>query len=133
MLNSLLSIGADPAGVVLFVRAGASLMHGMTTAIVGLGWWRSYTTRRPWPALGAYVLAVAIHGFWNAVVLGRAAIGPASTATGADTGPALPTITSDLLAAASVALVIVMAFGLARLTRRPQWATSGSESAADVR
>ena len=131
MLNSLLSIGTDSAGITLFVRAGASLMHGMTTAIVGLGWWRSYTTRRPWPALGAYVLAVVIHGFWNAVVLGRAALGPAATVPGGESGPAVTVITSDLLAAASVALVVVMAFGLARLTQRPQWATS-SESAVDV-
>ena len=131
MLNSLLAIGAESAGITLLVRAGASLMHGMTTAIVGLGWWRSYSTRRPWPALGAYVLAVAIHGLWNVVVLGRAALGPAPTTPGAESGPAVSVITSDLLAATSVALVFIMAFGLARLTSRPQWATSG-ESAADV-
>ncbi len=132
MLNSLLSIGTDSAAVVLFVRAGASLMHGMTTAIVALGWWRSHSTRRPWPVIGAYVLAVAIHGFWNIVVLGRAALGPAPATPGPESGPALLTITSDVLAAASVALVVIMVFGLARLTSRPQWATSGSESAVDL-
>ncbi|MFN8472354.1 MAG: PrsW family glutamic-type intramembrane protease [Anaerolineae bacterium] len=132
MLNSILSVGLDATGVVLFVRAGASLMHGMTTAIVGLGWWRTYTTRRPWPIIGAFILAVAIHGFWNIAVLGRVALGPAPAVASPESGPALAVITSDLLAAASVALVGAMAFILAHLTRRPQWATSGSGSAADM-
>lgn len=132
MLNSIVSVAVDAPGVILFVRAGASLMHGMTTAIVGLGWWRTYTTRRPWPVIGAFILAVFIHGFWNVAVLARAVLGPAPSVTAPESGPALAVIGSDLLAASSVILVAAMVFALVRLTRRPQWSASNATNAADV-
>jgi RsiW-degrading membrane proteinase PrsW (M82 family) len=53
----------------LLVRGGSSMMHIVAASLTGWGIARFRLTRRVGPLLGGYALAVALHSFWNAVVV----------------------------------------------------------------
>jgi len=51
-------------------RFGATVVHCFTGGLVGWGWGQLWGARRPLCLLGSYAGAVAIHGLWNAAVVG---------------------------------------------------------------
>jgi hypothetical protein len=71
LMNSAVSLSFW-AGIIL-LRASATLMHATTTGLIGLGWARTLTSRRPWPLLGNYLASVALHGLWNGMTVLMAA------------------------------------------------------------
>jgi len=56
-------------------RAGTVVIHCLAGGLVGLGWQALSSGRRRWRGLGYYVVAVAMHGLWNALVVGMAFAG----------------------------------------------------------
>jgi len=56
-------------------RAGTVVIHCLAGGLVGLGWQALFSGRRRWRGLGCYVVAVAMHGLWNALVVGVAFAG----------------------------------------------------------
>jgi len=69
MLNGALLLETWTTGVTL--RAGASLLHSVTTGIVAVGWRETFARQRPWSLLIALAFTVVLHGLWNALVLGN--------------------------------------------------------------
>jgi hypothetical protein len=53
-------------------------MHCFTGGLIGWAWGQLWTARRFLRLLGAYALAVAIHGVWNAIAVGTALFGAAA-------------------------------------------------------
>jgi len=61
------SINPDPAwGTTLFMRAVSSMMHILATGIVGWGIAKARIEKKYLVMIGAYLLAMTIHGVWNA-------------------------------------------------------------------
>ncbi len=58
---------ADAWAMGAIARFGATMMHCVAGGLVGWGWGQFWTERRVWRLLGAYVVAVVIHGVWNAI------------------------------------------------------------------
>lgn len=56
-------------GATLAVRAASSAMHIVTAGLVGWGLGKAAQQKRVPPALGGYLLGIAIHGIWNACVV----------------------------------------------------------------
>lgn len=56
-------------GATLAVRAASSAMHIITSGLVGWGIGIAAAQKRALPALARYLLAVFIHGIWNACVV----------------------------------------------------------------
>jgi len=67
MFNS--AVELDAWQPVVLMRVGTSLMHCLAGGLMGLGWY-SLRTGRLWRAAGLYLLAVSLHGTWNAIALG---------------------------------------------------------------
>ena len=71
MVESLLaSVQPDPSwATTLLVRGGTTMMHILTAGLTGWGiaWFRA--NKRPSRMIGAYALAMFLHGLWNACVV----------------------------------------------------------------
>ncbi|MCP4536003.1 MAG: PrsW family intramembrane metalloprotease [Chloroflexi bacterium] len=50
-------------------RFGATMMHCATGGLVGWGWGQLWSKRRPLRLLGSFIVAVIIHGIWNAITV----------------------------------------------------------------
>jgi hypothetical protein len=48
-------------------RAGATVMHAFTGALMGLAWYYALVERRWLKSLGLFGASVGLHGFWNAL------------------------------------------------------------------
>lgn len=57
-------------GGIMLLRAGATLMHCLTSGTMGLGWYYALVAHRPWCLIGAYMASVCLHAFWNAIGFG---------------------------------------------------------------
>jgi len=57
-------------GLAIVARAGTAVGHCLWGGLVGLSWQTLLSGRRRWRGLGTYVLAVALHGLWNALSVG---------------------------------------------------------------
>jgi hypothetical protein len=66
------ALGLQAWGATAVMRAAASVMHAMGGGLTGLGWQSLLATRRPGRFFGFYLLAVTLHGLWNASVGGVA-------------------------------------------------------------
>lgn len=102
MLNGALLLETWTMGATL--RAGASLLHSVTTGIVAVGWRETFARRRPWSLLIALAFTVTLHGLWNALVLGNviAAVGMAEPG-----GPPAALPTAGLLGLESLLGVMI--------------------------
>jgi hypothetical protein len=56
-------------GTTLLVRAGSSMMHITAAAIAGYGISLYHISRRPVALAGGYLVAMALHGLWNASII----------------------------------------------------------------
>ncbi len=64
--------GAEGWSLGAISRMGATVMHCLTSGLVGWGWGQLWTARKPLRLLGCYGAAVTIHGVWNAIAVGLA-------------------------------------------------------------
>lgn len=62
--------GTTTWAVIVTARAGTSLLHILTSGLVGWGIASAFSERRIGRLLAAYVSAVLIHGIWNAAAIG---------------------------------------------------------------
>ena len=68
-----LNAGADGStswAIVVSVRAGTSVLHMLTSGLVGWGIASAFKEKRIGRLFGAYFAAVLIHGIWNAAAAG---------------------------------------------------------------
>ncbi len=68
----------------IVTRAGTVVIHCLGGGLMGLGWQTLLSGRRRWRGLAAYVVAVALHGLWNALAVGMALVGLLAPASAAD-------------------------------------------------
>ncbi len=117
LLNSAGALEAWLATVVL--RLGTTLLHCLTSALVGVAWYQLFTQQRWARGLGFYLASVAIHGLWNGLAAVMAVLSVTVTGTGTDSNSqlviALGTLTTLLLLGV---LALGMSGGLAGLTAR---------------
>lgn len=66
----------------MLVRAGASLMHVTTGAIMGQGWYMADAEHRGGRLLGAYGLSFGLHAVWNGMALLMGDMGTSSLVLG---------------------------------------------------
>jgi RsiW-degrading membrane proteinase PrsW (M82 family) len=122
--------GADMGGwwPSMVTRAGAALVHGMGTALVGVMWWRGYANGRRLTVVLGYLLAVVFHAFWNIGAIARSLVADTPLlGTVTTTEPAFDILFADLVGIIGTALLLALLLGLLlRLTRRPQWAEEGA-------
>jgi RsiW-degrading membrane proteinase PrsW (M82 family) len=111
--------------MVIPMRIGATAMHCLCTALVALSWQRFLSNRRPWPLLGGYGLAVAIHAIWNATVISIAGLSLFIVDNPGETVLALVSLAALLFFIFILALTLGAIFGLILLTRRLQTLTTG--------
>jgi hypothetical protein len=62
--------GIESWAPVIVLRAGATLLHCTTGALMGLAWYHALVSRRWRNTLGLYLASVISHGLWNAVSAG---------------------------------------------------------------
>jgi hypothetical protein len=104
-----LSTRQEAWAVLIVARVGTTVMHALTTGLVGWGLGQVMATRRPWRLLGAYSGAVMIHGLWNAGAVGLALGGGALLDQAEVNNWLLP---QNLLLAGVVAISGLMLLGL---------------------
>ena len=51
--------------LLMLFRWGTTLMHALTSGLMGLGWYGFLARGRPWQLLGAYGASVGVHTLWN--------------------------------------------------------------------
>ena len=97
-------------GVLLFTRIGTGLLHIATSAIMGAAIYMAVRERRYLRLLGTYLLAVLLHGLWNAaaITVSFSALGTTYTQSGGY--KSLQWIsTSGLIALTCILLAILLA------------------------
>jgi len=67
--NLLLTANSETWATVQIARIGTSIIHILTTALVGYALAIAWQRRRYWQLLGVYLVAVLLHGAWNAMSL----------------------------------------------------------------
>ena len=100
--------GLQAWALVVVVRVGATLLHCLTGALMGLAWYQALG-RRWLPAFGLYAGSVTLHSFWNLLSVGVAFLSVDTTV------PALAGL-SLVLMAGLAGTTLALALGLAWLT-----------------
>ena len=67
-------VASESWAALMLVRGGATAMHCLASGLTGLAWQSVLTERRLARGLGLVVLAMALHGIWNAAALGTSAV-----------------------------------------------------------
>ena len=107
--------------------AGTALVQGMCTALVGVLWWRGRTRRRPLNLAVGYLLAVALHAFWNMGGIARALVANLPPGPTATQDPAYDVVFADIIGVGGAALLLVLLAALLfRLTARSRWLEEGT-------
>ena len=102
--------------------AGVALVQGMCTALVGVMWWRGRVRRRPLNLVVGYLLAVALHAFWNIGGIARALVANLPPGPTATQDPAYDVFWADIIGVGGAFLLLVLLVGLLiRLTARSRW------------
>ena len=106
---------------VAIMRVGATAMHCLGGALMGLGWYYLFTTRRPWRLLGTYAASVSLHTLWNATASGMLAVSlstasPATNRIGLGLGPLVVVGLMAFLSMLSLTAIFLI-FYLARWLR----------------
>jgi hypothetical protein len=120
--------GLDAWAPIISLRVGATLVHCLTGALMGLAWHSALGHRRWLRALGLYFASVSVHSLWNA-----GAAGLAFVSLGGIDGEAMEAnqMASELVSAAFLALIVtlglVAGLGLAGLT----WFVGNRSNAAE--
>jgi RsiW-degrading membrane proteinase PrsW (M82 family) len=122
--------GLDAWAPTLLLRAGATLMHCLTGAMMGLAWYAAW--QRNWRrALSLLAASMLLHGTWNALTITTALLflgAPGDPAGAAlDAGSVVGIICLALL----IILTACAALGLVALTRLARAASPASPSAPE--
>jgi RsiW-degrading membrane proteinase PrsW (M82 family) len=102
-------------GEVAVLRFGASLMHCLAGALMGLGWYYAIWQRKPWRLLGTYLLCLGIHILWNIVAT---AMGVVPVQLGGEGLLSPASIAGYLLGGLLLVYTVIMLVGLLWLARR---------------
>ncbi len=100
--------GLQAWALVVVVRLGATLLHCLTGALMGLAWYQALQ-RRWLPGFGLFAGSVTLHSFWNLLSVGVAFLSVDTTV------PALAGLSLVLMAALG-GTALALALGLAWLT-----------------
>jgi RsiW-degrading membrane proteinase PrsW (M82 family) len=112
------SIALEGWGAVMLMRWGASLMHCISSGILGLGWHHTLTSRRPWRLLKAYAASTGVHALWNLAAVGVALPSLLISARPYDVlGQGFPGFALSFSLILLVVLTISMVVALRRLTQ----------------
>lgn len=115
-----ISAAGDGSGTeILIARVGTGLLHIVNTGMVGWGMASFWQSRRYlWRMVGAFLLAVALHGFWNAnsIISGFAPLQKIPAGAGRWT-QYIETATIGLLAAMIVVNFGILLYANARLRK----------------
>jgi len=118
------SIALEAWGLIMLIRWGASLMHCISSGIVGLGWYQAHVRRKRWRLLGAYGAASAVHAMWNALAVSVALTSLLLVTQPEDASArAVAGVTVLVAIGLLLMLTISMALILRRLARRVAEAT----------
>lgn len=125
LLNT--AAGLQAWALVVVVRLGATLLHCLTGALMGLAWYQVFRGRW-WRAVGLYAGSIAIHGFWNLLSIGIALLS-VDTTTVASAGLSLGLMAA--LAGTGLALALLLA-GLLYSARPPRPTASMAHSQTEL-
>ncbi|MEJ2208966.1 MAG: PrsW family glutamic-type intramembrane protease [Anaerolineae bacterium] len=109
--------GLQGWALVVVVRLGATLLHCLTGALMGLAWYEGLRRRRGWRMLGLYAGSVAIHAFWNVLSVGVTFLSLGATGPEASSTAVLLSGLSLGLVAGLIVTALVLSLGLAGLIR----------------
>jgi hypothetical protein len=112
------TLGLEAWILIMLLRVGATAMHCLTTGLTALGWQRLLAERRPWKLIGAYGLSVAIHGLWNAVVVGISGVAIFAVSSEMEITQALSGGIILILAVFFIILTLAIIIALVILTHR---------------
>jgi len=113
------AIALEGWSAVVLLRVGSTLMHCLSSGLMGLGWYYLLRTRRPWHILGTYAASVGLHVLWNMGAMGMAAISLGAMASGTDKfSLALSGLGVLVLGAYLILLALLMALAIYYLTGR---------------
>lgn len=108
----------DAWAIIVSFRVGATLLHCLTGALMGLAWYFVLIDRQWSRGLGLYAVSVGIHGVWNTLT---AIMAVASLRTQGSLGSDANAMVSDWAVATPLALLLLLALtvgaSLAILTR----------------
>lgn len=122
----LVSSNPDPSwATTLLVRGASTMMHIMAASLSGWGIASFRLTGRPGRLIGMYLLAMSLHGLWNACVV-AIAFGSLRTVLASPGGPINGVILVSLGAALLVALSLAMPLGLAAANWRFRATAAGA-------
>ncbi len=122
MLTTAQTIDAGAWIPSLVAHVGVAIVQGMTTALVGLFWWRARERGRWLNVVVGYLLAVVLHGFWNLGALARAFVADVPMGTQTTQEPALGVLVGDVLGVGGALVLLVLLIGiLVRVTSPPRW------------
>lgn len=93
-------------------RLGATLMHCATGGLVGWGWGQLWSSGRPLRLLATYLVAVVIHGVWNALSIGAVLLGAVSMISEGNWQAYTANIGAWLILGLLVVLCVLFAAGL---------------------
>jgi hypothetical protein len=127
LLNSTSALGAWLPTVLL--RLGATLLHCLTGALMGLAWYQLVVRQRWARALGLYLASVAIHGLWNGLAAATALLSVTTSEIGMDTDGQLAVSLGMLITfLLLVLLALSMIGGLAGLAIHARRSTASEET-----
>lgn len=107
--------GLQGWALVILVRVGATLLHCLTGALMGLAWYQGLLRQHWWRAMGLYGGSVAIHSLWNVLSVGITFLAASAAAPEAtDAVPVLAGLSLGLILALG-ATALTLALGLAGL------------------
>lgn len=121
--------GLDAWAPIISLRVGATLVHCLTGALMGLAWYTALAHRRWLQTLGLYVASASVHGLWNA---GAAALAFVSL-SGMD-GETLEAnqMASGLVSAAFLALIITLGLVAGLCLAGLTWFVRNRSNAAEL-
>lgn len=105
-LSQLANASGGQWGVLAAVRVGAVIMHGFASGLVGWGWGQ-LGARKPLRLIGAFTLAVAVHGLWNAMAVTAGLVGLRFTQVNS-AGPSPELVVLGLLMLVAILTLLVM-------------------------
>jgi hypothetical protein len=110
---------------VIVLRAGATILHAFTGALMGMAWHYALVDKRWLRGLGLFGVSVGVHGLWNALAAGVTLISLASLGTETDLKlPGGATLGTVAIMGILTILAVIVALSLAGTTR---WVEHRSE------
>ena len=118
VFNGLIALSdPDRWATLMMVRSAAAAMHCLASGLAGLGWYALIVDRASLRGVGLMLLALLLHGFWNAVAIGQALAALNTTGLSGDSPIMFAALMVVVLAVLWVAVVIALAVIPRRLAK----------------